>query len=257
MSRIYARPYSDRIMTDALVVLPGDTIDADYLPTAQKRKIGQGINQEFNSNDFTSTIAGQVLVDHKKKAASISTPHGRYIPRQGDSVIAQVRGASFETFHLFINSYSPQAILSHFAFEGASKKTRPQLKNGDLVYAKVAFAQKNMEIELTCVNPSTGKADGLGPLTEGMVFDVSLEFADRLLKKQLALMMEELGSKIPGGFELVVGKNGKVWADCADAGVKGVIAIGRVVQQADENGLQEKEQKKLVNRTVKEMGLVG
>jgi len=242
-------------MAETLVVLPGDTVDATYLPTAQKRKIGLGIKQEFHSNDFTSTIAGRVEVDHRKKAAQITTPNARYVARAGDSVICQVRGASYETFHLHINAYSPQAILSHFSFEGASKKTRPQLKTGDVVYAKIASAQKNMDVELTCVNPSTGKADGLGPLTDGMIFDVSLELADRLLKKQLAPMMEELGNKIPGGFEIVAGKNGKVWVDCADAGAKGIIAVGRILQKVDEEGLQEREQKKLVNRTVKELGL--
>ena len=243
------------MMADVLVVLPGDTIDASYLPMAQKRKIGLGIKQEYNSNDFTSTVAGRVEVDHRKNAAQISTPNARYIARAGDSVICQVRGASFETFHLYINAYSPQAILSHYSFEGASKKTRPQLKTGDVVYAKIATAQKNMDTELTCVNPSTGKADGLGQLSEGMIFDVSLELADRLLKKQLASTMEELGKKVPGGFEIVVGKNGKIWVDCADAGARGIIAVGRILQKIDEEGLQEKEQKKLVNRTVKEMGL--
>lgn len=242
-------------MAEALVVLPGDAIDASYLPTAQKRKIGLGIKQEFNSNDFTSTIAGRVEVDHRKKAAQISTPHGRYVGKAGDSVICQVRGASFETFHLYINAYSPQAILSHFSFEGASKKTRPQLKTGDVVYAKIASAQKNMDIELTCVNPSTGKADGLGPLNDGMVFDVSLDLANRLLKKQLAPLMEELGNKIPGGFEIVTGKNGKVWVHCADAGAKGIIAVGRILHKVDEGEVQEKESKKLVNRTLKETGL--
>lgn len=242
-------------MTDTQVLLPGDTIDSSLLPTAQKRKIGLGINQDSTSNDFISTIAGTLQIDHRKKSAHIPTPHARYIAKQGDSVIAQVRGASFETFHLFINSYSPQATLSHFAFEGASKKTRPQLKNGDIVYAKVAFAQKNMDVELTCVNPSTGKADGLGPLTAGMVFDVSLEFADRILRKQGVGVLDELGSKVPGGFELVVGRNGKVWIDCAEAGLKGIATVGRVLQQVDEMSLTEKEQKKLVNRMVKETGL--
>lgn len=242
-------------MSTIQTLLPGDVIDASVLPTAQKRKLGLGIKQDTSSNDFISTIAGPLQVDHRKKSAQISTSNARYIPKQGDSVIAQVRGASFETFHLFINSYSPQATLSHFAFEGASKKTRPQLKNGDIVYAKVAFAQRNMDIELTCINPNTGKADGLGPLTEGMVFDVSLELADRILRKQLAGVLDELGGKIPGGFEIVVGRNGKVWIDCADAGAKGIVAIGRVLQQVDEQALTEKEQKKLVNRVVKETGL--
>lgn len=242
-------------MTETLVTLPGDTIDASYLPTAQKRKIGLGIKQNSQSNDFTSTIAGKLEIDHRKKAAHVSSPRTRYVARTGDMIIGQVRGASFETFHLHINAYSPQGILSHFAFEGASKKTRPQLKSGDVVYARVTSAQKNMDIELTCINPNTGKADGLGPLTEGMLFDVSLEFANRLLKKQLAPMLDELGNKIAGGFEIVVGKNGKVWVDCGEAGAKGVIAIGRVIRQVDEAGLQEKEQKKLVNRIAREMEL--
>ena len=242
-------------MADVLVVLPGDSVDASYLPTAQKRRIGLGIKQEFQSNDFTSTIAGKVEVDHRKKAAQIFTPNARYVAKAGDSVICQVRGASFETFHLYINAYSTQAILSHFSFEGASKKTRPQLKTGDVVYAKIASAQKNMDIELTCVNPSTGKADGLGPLADGMVFDVSLKLADRLLKKQLASVMEELGNKIPGGFEIVVGKNGKVWVDCVDAGAQGIIAVGRTLHKIDQGELLEKEQKKFLTRTIKEMGL--
>lgn len=242
-------------MASTLVVLPGDAVDASYLPTAQKRKIGLGIKANINSNDFTSTLAGRIEVDHKKKVAHVSSPRSRYIARTGDSIIAQVRGASFETFHLYINGHSPQGILSHFAFEGASKKTRPQLKTGDVVYAKIASAQKNMDIELTCINPNTGKADGLGPLNEGMVFDISLEFAERILKKQLAPMLDELGNKIPGGFEIVVGKNGKVWIDCGEAGVKGIIAVGRVIQAVDQECLEEREQKKLVNRVVREMSL--
>lgn len=242
-------------MTETLVTIPGDAIDASLLPTAQKRKTGRGIHQHFGSNEYTSTIAGRLEVDHKKKSIAISTPRTRYIPSQGEAVIAQVRGASLETFHLLINGYSPSAILSHFAFEGASKKTRPQLKNGDVVYAKIASCKKNQDIELTCVNQSTGKAEGLGPLKDGMIFDVSLEFADRILKKQLTAMLEELGNKIPGGFELVVGRNGKVWVDCADAGAKGIIAVGRILQQVEEQGPQDKEQKKIVNRVVKELGL--
>lgn len=242
-------------MSTLAVTLPGDAIDAAHLPTAQKRKLGRGINQDFGSNEFTSTIAGQLEVDHKKKSFAVSVPRARYIPAQGDAVIAQVRGASLETFHLLLNGHSPSATLSHFAFEGASKKTRPQLKNGDVVYAKIASCKKNQDIELTCVNQSTGKADGLGPLKDGMIFDISIGLAERILKKGLLVLLEELGNKVPGGFELVVGKNGKVWVDYADAGIKGIVAVGRILQQVDHGDLQEKEQKKLINRVVKELGL--
>ena len=90
-------------MGDAVIVLPGDSIDVSYLPTAQKRKLGLGIKQEIDSNDFTSTLAGPVQVDHSKKTAQISTPNARYVARTGDLVICQVRGQSFETFHLYSN----------------------------------------------------------------------------------------------------------------------------------------------------------
>ena len=236
-------------------MLPGDAISATQIPTSQKRKIGRGLRQDATTGDFTATIGGLLEVDYRKKTAQISTPDARYIPKAGDLVIAQFRTSSTDFFHLHINAHSPQAILPQLAFEGATKKTRPQLKPNDLVYAKVVAAQKNMEIELSCVNPSTGKAepDGLGPLTGGMVFDVSPGLAERLLKKQGVVALDELGTKLPGGFEIAVGKNGKVWVECPEAGVKGVCAVGRCLREMDEKELREKEQKKLVNKIMGEL----
>ncbi|KAJ9607486.1 exosome non-catalytic core subunit rrp40 [Cladophialophora chaetospira] len=237
------------------ILLPGDRISANQVPTSQKRKIGHGLKQEAETNDFTATIGGLLDVDYRKKTAQIATPDARYLPKGGDLVVAQVRLTAMESFYLYINAYSPQAILPQLAFEGATKKTRPQLKSNDLVYAKVVSAQKNMEIELSCVSPSTGKAepDGLGPLTGGMLFDVSLGLADRLLKKQGVAALEELGSRLQGGFEIAVGKNGKVWVDCPEAGVKGICAVGRCLREMDEYELKEKEQKKLVNRILTDL----
>jgi exosome complex component RRP40 len=243
-------------MTDTRIFVPGDTVDSSLLPPSQKRKIGIGLNQT-GPNEFQSTVAGPLEVDFKKKSAQISILDARYIPRAGDLVIAQVRASSTEFFFLYINAHSQQAFLPQLAFEGASKKTRPQLKPNDLVYAKVVFAQKNMDIELSCVNPSTGKAepDGLGPLTGGMVFDVSIGLAERMLKRNGVEFLEELGAKIPGGFEVCVGKNGRVWVDCPEAGVRGVCAVGRCLAEVDRGSLQAKEQKKLVNRIVHEAGV--
>ena len=244
-------------MTATQAYLPGDPIPSELIPTSQKRRVGPGIQQQDGSDEYTCTIAGPLEVDWKRKAASIATPTARYTPRAGDLVIAQIRGTSFETYHLHINPFSSQALMGQLSFEGATKKTRPQLKVNDLVYAKVVFAQKNMEVELSCVNPSTGKAepDGLGPLTGGMVFDVSCGMAERMLKKQGVSFLEDLGSKLQGGFEIVVGRNGRVWVDCPDAGVKGVCAFGRCLVEVEEKELSEKEQRKLVNRVISHFGI--
>ena len=112
---------------------------------------------------------------------------------------------------------------------------------------------------MSCVNPDTGKSEpeGLGPLTGGMLFDISCGFAERLQKKQGVTVMEELGGQLRGGFELAVGRNGRVWVDCPDAGagIKGVIAVGKCLKETDAGSLREKEQKKLVTRVLTEMGL--
>jgi exosome complex component RRP40 len=238
-------------------LLPGDEVEASQLPQAQKRRLGAGLKQDPFSSTVVAAAAGLLQVDQKKRTAQIATSHSRYVPHAGDLVIAQVHHSSMDFFHLSLAPHTPQAILPQLSFEGATKKTRPQLKANDLVYAKVTAAQKNMEVELSCVNPSTGKSepDGLGPLNGGMVFDISTGLAARILKKEGVVVLEELGEKLQGGFEVAVGKNGKVWVDCPEGGVKGICAVGRCLQETDRSSLTEKEQRKLVTRVINEMGL--
>ncbi|CAG8641630.1 13919_t:CDS:1, partial [Funneliformis caledonium] len=47
---------------------------------------------------------------------------------------------------------------------------------GSLVYARVSSANKDMEPELECINPSTNKADGFGELEGGYVIKCSLRY---------------------------------------------------------------------------------
>lgn len=172
-----------------------------------------------------------------------------------------------------ITPHTPHALLAQLAFEGATKKTRPILKQGDLVYARVLSigVSAGAEVELTCVNPATGKAEpgGLGPLTGGMVFDVSTGFAARLTRASSSkaehedgvaglVLLDELGAKLEsqGGFEVAVGRNGKVWVDCSNAGdsaVRATAAIGRCLNAVDDGNLSPAEQKKLVARVLREM----
>lgn len=112
-----------------------------------------------------------------------------------------------------------------------------------------------MDAELECVSSTTGKAEGLGPITGGMVFDVSLGFARRLL---MARSREEGGLEILEAlgeeglaFETAVGRNGKVWVGSESP--KTIILVGRALKETDEGGLTIEQQKKLVKRLIKEM----
>lgn len=162
-----------------------------------------------------------------------------------------VRGGA-EHFVCSVTPYAPTLQLPHLAFEGVSKKTRPQLARGALVYARVAPVNRFLETELTCVDPASGKSEGLGELKSGMLFDVSLGFARRLLlskqrEKGGISALEDLAEKV--AFEIAVGRNGKVWVDSAS--VKDTLLVGKILQETDRGYLGLEEQKKLVRKLLK------
>ena len=47
-------------------------------------------------------------------------------------------------------------------FPNASKKNRPNLKNGQAVYARVSQDIPEIETELECIDPTSGKEGGFG-----------------------------------------------------------------------------------------------
>lgn len=112
-----------------------------------------------------------------------------------------------------------------------------------------------MDPELECVSPATGKSEGLGPLTGGTVFDISLGLARRLLMSRSREdgqieVLELLGAE-GLAFETAVGRNGKVWV--GSESTKAIIAVGRALRETDEGDLTVEQQKKLVKKLIKEM----
>lgn len=104
---------------------------------------------------------------------------------------------------------SEPATLSYLAFEGATKKNRPNINNGDVIYAKVVTASKDMEPELVCVD-AYGKKSGLGQLTGGgFLFSVPLHLVRKLLSPD-SVLLKELGKTLK--FEIAIGMNGRIWA---------------------------------------------
>jgi exosome complex component RRP40 len=177
------------------------------------------------------------------------------MPAVGDLVICTVQRSAADYYYVTITDYNSYAILPQLAFEMATKKTRPQLNHGALVYARVCLANRHMDPELECVSPTTGKADGLGPLVGGMLYDISLGMARRLLMRKSVeegkvAVLEELGSA-GLAFETAVGRNGKLWVNSEN--VKTALVVGRAVKETDDNKLSVEQQKKLVRKLIKEM----
>ncbi|KAK3901034.1 hypothetical protein C8A05DRAFT_35297 [Staphylotrichum tortipilum] len=246
------------------LVLPGEALDPSLIPSHPKHplRLGPGL-RHIPPSDIVPTVAGQLTTNSHKNSLWVEANSNRYIPQQNDPILATLLRTAPDSYLLTLSPHTAPASLPHLAFEGATKKTRPILSPGQLVYARVALANKHMDPELECVNPATGKADGLGPITgPGCAFDISLGFARRLLMARSREeggvgVLEMLAGEEPGitggglSFETAVGRNGRVWVGSESAAT--VIVVGRALQETDRNGLGMEGQRRFVKKLLREM----
>uniref|UniRef100_A0A8C9FIE0 Ribosomal RNA-processing protein 40 n=1 Tax=Pavo cristatus TaxID=9049 RepID=A0A8C9FIE0_PAVCR len=137
----------------------------------------------------------------------VDSQQKRYVPVKGDHVIGIVTGKVGDVFRLDVGG-SEQASLSYLAFEGATKRNRPNVQVGDLIYGQFLVANKDMEPEMVCID-SSGRASGMGIIgQDGFLFKVSLGLIRKLLAPKCEII-QELSQLYP--FELVLGMNGRIW----------------------------------------------
>lgn len=142
-----------------------------------------------------------------------------------------------------------QCVLPALAFEGATKRTKPTLRPGGIVYARVLSCDAHAEPELSCVDPASGKADGLGELKVaerdagfGTLAYVHPLLAAALLRPAPSAsdsssdekqgghsLLATISSFFP--FEAAIGANGVIWLR-ADTSAQ-LIALRKVLAAAD------------------------
>ena len=88
-------------------------------------------------DNVTVKKSGICTLSHKKRKYTVS------ISKNNHPCVCQ--------FQVDIGTSEP-ASLSYLAFEGATKKNKPNIVNGDVVYAKVITASKDMESELGMIS---------------------------------------------------------------------------------------------------------
>lgn len=80
-------------------------------------------------------------------------------------------------------------LLSRLGFEGATKRNKPELKVGDVVYCRVQLAHRDLDTELTCIAAggvskkewSSGESV-YGALNGGQLIKLSTGFCKNLLQ---------------------------------------------------------------------------
>ena len=247
--------------------------DTDY--TKIPPKIGTGLivcthtNDQQNNNDndiktsirIQATIAGHLLYRPSSRTWYVASNPRRYHLTQsplsssslakssqgittnmgvGDRVIGIIEPQKASADYYRVNIFGSHSALLHvLSFEGATKRNRPQLDPGSLIYCRVmkGFGGR-MDSEVSCKvggsgsnSNSSGKTtyneddtgdDGgaaskdwmtnestYGQLNGGTSFRISLGLARELLLPNNAVLAALDKSSIP--FEIAIGVNGMVW----------------------------------------------
>lgn len=218
------------------VALPGDYCE-EISEVAEKSKviIGPGLRKEADRVYITKP---GVLKKRNPCTFWVDSYQKRYVPSRGENVIGVVVQKAGDIFRVDVGG-SITAALSYLSFEGATKKNRPEVQVGDVVYAKMLVASKDMEPELVCVD-SHGKKGRLGVLTDGFVFKCSINLIRKILNPSCPLL-ESLKNEWP--FEVAAGMNGRIWIKANS--MRETIAVGNAILGAEY--LNDEEIKSMCN----------
>ena len=223
------------------IVLPGEMAKDHILEKASnKNKVILGPGLKRDADNIYICKAG--IFKKKYHKLWVDGLQKRYIPARDETVVGIVTKKIGDYFRVDIGA-SEQATIYFLAFEGATKKIRPMLNIGDVIFAKLLMACPDMEPELVCVN-SVGSKEKLGILgDDGFLFTCSLHLVRKILNPQCKLL-KILGEGLK--FEIAVGMNGKIWVRGID--VDTTIAVGDAILDAEvlTNSQIEKQCNKIV-----------
>uniref|UniRef100_A0AC34QM91 Ribosomal RNA-processing protein 40 n=1 Tax=Panagrolaimus sp. JU765 TaxID=591449 RepID=A0AC34QM91_9BILA len=186
-------------------VLPGDKITLHNQVSSDKvHKIcGRGIN--VVRNESYAAVPG--FIHENREKFWVNSHYRRYFPQSGDKVIGIVTQKYGDIWRVDIGGIE-KAEIDFMSFENATKKNRPDVRLGDLLYGTVNVINKHLEPQMTCID-TAGRANGMGILPRyGTVFTVSCSYCRRLLTDSCRIM-EILGKSHI--FESTVGVNGRIW----------------------------------------------
>uniref|UniRef100_A0A0N5A8N1 Ribosomal RNA-processing protein 40 n=1 Tax=Syphacia muris TaxID=451379 RepID=A0A0N5A8N1_9BILA len=198
--------------------------------------LGRGIAKSIGcENELVAVQPGIRKIAEGKQWLNIHSR--RYVPQNGDTVIGIIApNSGSEMFKVdigavdygYVNFLSFEGKLLFFNLICATKRNRPTLKTGDLIYARVISASKHSETELTCID-AEGRARGMGLLpSHGFVFRCSINLVNRILSPSSSLL-SLIGYHLK--FEIACGANGRIWI--AGKNSNEISAICRIIRDSE------------------------
>ncbi|MBI4149604.1 RNA-binding protein [Candidatus Woesearchaeota archaeon] len=214
------------LVSEKTVVVPGQELATgmDYLPGFGAYRDGEHI------------VASQLgLLSVEGRAIKIIPLSGKYIPKNDDTVIAQVVDITLHGWRLEINSaYSAMLTLKDATsdFIARDADLTAYFNFGDWIVAGVANVTTQKLIDLTMKGP------GLRKLGEGMIVRVGPSKIPRIIGKggSMVSMIKEYT-----GCRIIVGQNGVLWIQGSPEGeMLAAKTIKEIEQHAHRSGLTER-----------------
>ncbi|CAI5989895.1 unnamed protein product [Closterium sp. NIES-64] len=133
-------------------MVPGDVAVDLKQVTSSVLRIGPGLRQE---GDMVVAMRAGRLKPAGKRKLWVDCSVKRYTPAVEEAVIGIVIDKHMENLDVDIKGPG-LAILPALAFEGATRRNRPNLQIGQAVYTRVVKTHRDSDPELSCVDVADG-----------------------------------------------------------------------------------------------------
>ena len=215
---------SNKSKKSTIFVLPCTNINSSSSSNSSSSNsiaIGNGI--VYKNDNIISIEGGKLEYSLTSSSCRYSINNNKkyYTPKVGDQVIGIIddKGTDYYKVNIFsgINSI---ALLGRLAFEGATKRNKPELKKGDIVYARITMANKDIDTELTCLSNTGSKKEWTtnetiyGELCNGLLLHLpNISKVNSLLLPD-CIVLNALGKHF--SYEVAIGMNGLIWIRSPD-----------------------------------------
>jgi exosome complex component RRP40 len=145
-------------------------------------------------------IGGHNYADVIRKVAT-------YIPEKNHFVVGIIKSRVGDNYIVDINA-PVDGILGNLEFDGATKRNRPNLNSGDIVFTRVADYSKFIGAKLSCLNIGYSAKSALSELKGGMII-YGLRGKEKLVEEKIEVIKNYCK------FEVAFGKNDILWFSCS------------------------------------------
>lgn len=184
-------------------------------------------NLEAGKEEFVATVAGPLLFANPCRFW-IGCRRHVYYPMTGDLVLGIVTVKTGEYYRLNLGCAQPATLNATEGFSGVSRRNRPNLQVGSVVFCRVTFSNRDVDPEVSCVDDEDLGLGHVNPMPAMNMFYIPISYAEDLQRPENPVL--EIFGKL-FAFEIIVGCNGRFVLESATPEL--TLALGNAIVNAE------------------------